>query len=55
MRGPTRVKRKESEKHQFQAQNDLILTIFGQKRANLGTVKEPQISTSTIVAIFQLK
>ena len=29
-----REKSKESEKHHFQAQNDLILTIFGQNRAN---------------------
>ena len=55
MRGATLVKRKESEQHPFQAQNDLILTIFGQKRANLSTVKKPQISTSTILTIFQLK
>jgi hypothetical protein len=39
MHGLARVKSKESEKHPFQAQNDLILTIFGQKRANLSMEK----------------
>ena len=52
MRGPTRVKRKESEKHPFQVQNDIILTIFGKKLANLSIAKTPNISTSTILTIF---
>ena len=53
MLGPTREKSKESEKHHFQAQNDLILIFF--KIEPIRVWGKQKISPSTLLNPLQKK